>query len=75
MKLKPSEEPVLAEFKIKKGFDVKVLGKPSPTIEDYANPQSFAVYPSEFEGLKPRLKIAAGDTVKRGDVLFENKKK
>jgi Na+-transporting NADH:ubiquinone oxidoreductase subunit A len=74
LKLKPSEEPVLAEFKIRKGFDIKVLGKPETVIEDYTNPQMFAVYPSEFEGLKPRLKVAAGDTVKRGDVLFENKK-
>jgi len=64
----------LAEFKIKKGFDIKVLGKPAPEIEEYANPQLFAVYPNEFEGLKPRLKVAAGDRIKRGDILFENKK-
>lgn len=64
----------MAEFKIKKGFDVKVVGKPAPTIEEYAPPRLFAVYPSEFEGLKPRLKVVAGDRVKRGDVLFENKK-
>jgi Na+-transporting NADH:ubiquinone oxidoreductase subunit A len=64
----------LANFKINKGFDIKVLGKPKAEIEDYANPQVFAVYPSEFEGLKPRLKVKAGDSVKRGDVLFENKK-
>lgn len=64
----------MAEFKIKKGFDIKVLGKPTPEIEEYANPQLFAVYPNEFEGLKPRLKVVAGDTIKRGDILFENKK-
>ena len=64
----------MANFKIKKGFDVKVEGKPSGDIEDYADQQLFAVYPSEFEGLKPRLKVKAGDSVKRGDVLFENKK-
>jgi Na+-transporting NADH:ubiquinone oxidoreductase subunit A len=64
----------VANFKIKKGFDVKVIGKPKTTVEEYASQQLFAVYPSEFEGLKPRLKVKAGDTVKRGDVLFENKK-
>jgi Na+-transporting NADH:ubiquinone oxidoreductase subunit A len=64
----------VANFKIKKGFDVKVIGKPKPVVEEYARQQLFAVYPSEFEGLKPRLKVKAGDTVKRGDVLFENKK-
>ncbi|MDZ8120487.1 Na(+)-translocating NADH-quinone reductase subunit A [Pontiella agarivorans] len=64
----------MANFKIKKGFDVKVVGKPSANIEEYASQQLFTVYPSEFEGLKLRLKVKAGDTVKRGDVLFENKK-
>ncbi len=64
----------MAEFKIRKGFDIKVIGKPDPSIEEYASPQLFAVYPSEFEGVKPRLKVAAGDRIKRGDVLFKNKK-
>jgi len=64
----------LANFKINKGFDVKVLGKPKAIIEEYANQNVFAVYPSEYEGIKPRLKVQAGDTVKRGDALFENKK-
>ncbi len=64
----------MADFKIKKGFNIKVLGKPSTDIEEYGNQQLFAVYPSEFEGLKPRLKVKAGDRIKRGAVLFENKK-
>ncbi|HEY5621642.1 MAG TPA: Na(+)-translocating NADH-quinone reductase subunit A [Pontiella sp.] len=64
----------MANFKIKKGFDIKVLGKPQAVVEEYANRQLFAVYPSEFEGLKPRLKVKPGDSVKRGDILFENKK-
>jgi Na+-transporting NADH:ubiquinone oxidoreductase subunit A len=71
---KPSEEPVLAYFKINKGFDINVLGNPETVVEDYPPPPLFAVYPSEFEGIKPRLKVAAGDSVKRGDILFENKK-
>ena len=64
----------MADFKIKKGFDIKVLGKPKSDVEVYAPPLLFAVYPSEFEGIKPRVKVTAGDSVKRGDVLFENKK-
>ena len=64
----------MANFKINKGFDIKVLGKPAAEIEEYPKQQLFAVYPTEFEGIKPRLKVQQGDTVKRGDVLFENKK-
>jgi len=64
----------LAEFKIKKGFNIKVLGKPKATVEEYGSQQLFAVYPSEFEGLKTRLHVKAGDSVKRGDILFNHKK-
>jgi len=64
----------LADFKIKKGFDIKVQGKPESIVEEMGNPGKFIVHPSEFEGIKPRLKVVAGDSVKRGDVLFENKK-
>ncbi len=64
----------MAQFKIKKGFDIKVIGKPRPEVEEYAPQQEFAVYPAEFEGVKPRLRVQAGDAVKFGDVLFENKK-
>lgn len=64
----------MAEFKIKKGFDIKVLGKPETSVEEYGSQQIFAVYPSEFEGVKPRLHVKAGDSVKRGDILFNHKK-
>jgi len=64
----------LADFKIKKGFDIKIQGRPESVIEEMGSPGKFRVHPSEFEGIKPRLKVVAGDTVKRGDVLFENKK-
>ncbi|MEE9368672.1 MAG: Na(+)-translocating NADH-quinone reductase subunit A [Pontiella sp.] len=64
----------MAEYKIKKGFDIKVLGKPTTHVEEYARQQIFAIYPSEFEGLKPRLHVKEGESVKRGDVLFNHKK-
>lgn len=64
----------MADFNINKGFDIKVLGKPRAVIEEYEDQHLFALYPSEFEEIKPRLKIRAGDAVKRGDALFENKK-
>ena len=64
----------MADFRINKGFDIKVLGKPEPMIDAYDPPGVFTVYPSEFGGIKPRLKVKAGDRVRRGDILFENKK-
>ena len=64
----------MATYKISKGFDVKVLGQPEPVIEELGGQTRFAVYPSEFEGIKPRLQVQVGDKVKRGQVLFFNKR-
>ena len=64
----------MADFKIRKGFDIRVKGRPAAVVEEVGEPTRFVVHPSEFEGVKPRLKVAAGDVVKRGDILFENKK-
>ena len=64
----------MATYKISKGFDVKVLGQPEPVIEELGGQTRFAVYPSEFEGIKPRLQVKVGDKVKRGQVLFFNKR-
>lgn len=64
----------MATYKISKGFDVKVLGQPEPIIEELGRQTRFAVYPSEFEGIKPRLQVKVGDKVKRGQVLFFNKR-
>ena len=64
----------MAEFKIKKGFDIKVEGKPAATMETLELSGNRVVYPAEFEGVKPRLKVAVGDRVRLGDLLFENKK-
>ena len=61
--------------KIKKGFDVNVLGEPITEIDNRCINQSiYCVYPTEFDGIKPKLHVKVGDNVKRGDLLFTNKR-
>ncbi len=64
----------MATFKIKKGFDVNVLGEPESAIEAMSGQTRYAVYPVEFEDIKPRLQVKVGDRVKRGQTLFFNKR-
>ena len=61
--------------KIKKGFDVNVLGEPTTEIDNRCINQSiYCVYPTEFDGIKPKLHVKVGDYVKRGYLLFTNKR-
>ena len=69
------QEKILTIHKIKKGFDVNVLGEPAAIIDNRCIDQStYCVYPKEFDGIKPKLNIKIGDKVKRGDLLFTNKR-
>ncbi len=61
------------DFKIKKGFDIKLAGRPSTDIIEIGAPKTVAVFPLEFAGFKQRLKVSEGDSVLCGSELMENK--
>ncbi len=61
-------------FKIKKGLDIPLKGRPDERI-DAANPvKKVAVLGSDYVGLKPTMLVKEGDSVKTGSPLFEDKK-
>jgi len=61
-------------FKIKKGLDIPLKGRPDERI-DVANPvKQVAVLGSDYIGLKPTMLVKEGDSVKAGSALFEDKK-
>lgn len=60
---------------IKKGLDLPIAGKPDQsTIHDAAPIQHVAVLGEEYVGVRPSMKVQEGDVVKKGQVLFEDKK-
>ncbi len=61
------------DFKIKKGFDIALAGKPDVDIVNIKSSATVAIYPLEFRGLRQRLKVAEGDIVQRGSELMEDK--
>lgn len=60
-------------IKIKKGLDLPIAGAPEQTITD-KTARSVAVIGFDYVGMKPTMTVAAGDRVKKGQLLFTDKK-
>ena len=61
-------------YRINKGLALPIAGAPEQKIE-VGNPLSHvALVASDYPYMKPRMHVAEGDTVKRGQLLFEDRK-
>lgn len=59
-------------IKIKKGLDIRLKGEAEKTLTEI-NPKSFAIKPTDFIGVFPKLLVKEGDEVKAGTPLFFDK--
>jgi len=59
--------------KIKKGLDIKLAGKAEKVLEKADRSETYAIKPSNFPGLTPKLKVKVDAEVKAGDSLFFDK--
>lgn len=58
----------------KKGLDLPITGGPEQVVYNNAGAaKSVALLGSDYVGLKPSFRVAEGDTVRLGDVLFVDK--
>ena len=58
-------------IKLKKGFDINLAGKAEKKIIDIAQPETFAIKPTDFLGIdRPKLLVKEKDTVKAGTPIF-----
>ena len=64
----------MALHKIEKGLDLPIPGKPIQVIRGTSPCTRVAVVADDYPGMKPRMHVAEGDTVKRGQILFEDRK-
>ncbi|MCA1902467.1 MAG: Na(+)-translocating NADH-quinone reductase subunit A [Candidatus Hydrogenedens sp.] len=64
----------MGKYTIKKGLDLPITGSPEPLIDTNKTVKSVAILAQDYIGMRPTFKVAVGDKVKRGQVLFENKK-
>ncbi|MCA9430212.1 MAG: NADH:ubiquinone reductase (Na(+)-transporting) subunit A, partial [Candidatus Omnitrophica bacterium] len=63
----------MAEFTIRRGYDIPMKGAAEPTLREAQAPKFVAIKPTDFKGIKPRLLVQVGDDVSIGTPLVEDK--
>lgn len=64
----------MALHKIKKGLTLPILGEPEQRLDDARPPLRVALVAADYHGMKPTMHVQEGDDVRRGQLLFEDKK-
>ncbi len=64
----------MAKIKIKKGLDLPLNGSPKQEITKTILTKKVALLGDDFVGMKPTMLVAVGDDVKKGQLLFTDKK-
>ncbi|MED5525021.1 Na(+)-translocating NADH-quinone reductase subunit A [Gallaecimonas pentaromativorans] len=59
---------------IKKGLDVPISGAPEQVIHDGPAIKTVAVLGEEYIGMRPTMHVREGDLVKKGQIIFDDKK-
>ena len=64
----------MAVHLIKQGLDLPINGSPVARIDEGPEVTRVAVLAADYPLMKPRMHVTVGDTVKRGQLLFEDRK-
>ena len=60
-------------FRIRRGTDIRLVGEASQNVSDAPRGAVYAMQPTDFHGLVPKLVIKEGATVQAGSPLFYDK--
>ena len=60
-------------IKLKKGLDIKLNGEADKVVQTLGAGSRYALKPTDFRALTPKLTVKVGDEVKAGDALFTDK--
>ncbi len=60
--------------RIKKGLNLPITGAPEQQVEAALQPRRVALIADDYVGMKPTMQVSVGDDVRRGQLLFEDKK-
>lgn len=65
---------IKAMITITKGINIPIMGSPEQKITEGNSVKSVALLGPDYPGMKPTLVVKVGDTVKKGQLLFTDKK-
>lgn len=60
-------------IRLRKGLDIRLLGKPEKKVVDTRKPVSCALCPDDFTGITPKVVVKEQQKVKAGEALFIDK--
>ena len=60
---------------IRKGLRLPIVGEPEQSIDTARMTRRVALLGDDYVGLRPTMHVAVGDDVRRGQLLFEDKKR
>ena len=61
-------------IKIRRGIDIPLAGAADSRIDSSSTVRNVALVGSDYQGMKPTMAVAEGDTVRKGQVVFSDKK-
>ena len=65
----------MSSYNLLKGHDIRLKGSPKKDIVDIPLSSHIAIHPSQYKGMKPKLLVKKGDSVKVGSPIFYDKTK
>lgn len=57
-----------------KGLDLPIAGEPEQRVDAAPQPRRVALLGDDYVGMKPTMHVREGDSVRRGQLVFEDKK-
>lgn len=60
-------------IKIKKGKNIRIVGAAKPNVSETYNSGTYALKPTDFLGVIPKMEVKVGAKVKAGDTIFHSK--
>lgn len=64
----------MGTYRFRRGLSLPIAGAPEQVLDDAAAPGTVAISAADYPGMKPAMHVGPGDAVRRGQLLFEDRK-